>query len=118
MQEWELHNLTCLEKLSMSDVGCSSNSVDTIPDDNLNLRLPSSVFGLAISGFLNLKLVSCLDMPNLTSLYMRRCPKLENFVSNCGLKELWVVQCPVLKHQMERDPLRRSLSCITHLRLC
>ncbi|XP_021762210.1 putative disease resistance protein At3g14460 [Chenopodium quinoa] len=119
MQEWELHNLNTLEKLSISDIGCSSNSIYSFPNEDI--RLPSSLTGLAISGFINMKSASCLSILNLTSLYVRGCPKLECFVDNClppELQELWVVQCPVLKRRMERDPLRHTLSCITHLRFC
>ncbi|XP_021774443.1 putative disease resistance protein At3g14460 isoform X1 [Chenopodium quinoa] len=119
MQKWELHNLNSLEKLSISDIGCSSNSIYSFPNEDI--RLPSSLTGLAISGFINMKSVSCLSILNLTSLYVRGCPKLECFVDNClppELKELWVVQCPVLKRRMDRDPLRHTLSCITHLRFC
>ncbi|KMT17118.1 hypothetical protein BVRB_2g041720 [Beta vulgaris subsp. vulgaris] len=119
-KEWKLHNLNSLQKLSVSDVGYSSNSIHSFPDDDDHC-LPSSLNGLAISGFLNLKSISFLGIPNLTSLSIRRCPKLKYFVDEClpsGLRDLVVVQCPLLKHQMEKDPLRRKLSCITHLHIC
>ncbi|XP_048494132.1 putative disease resistance RPP13-like protein 1 [Beta vulgaris subsp. vulgaris] len=83
VQEWGLHLLNSLQFLHLAHVGRSLDSTECSSSPCPDLYLPSSLSGLCINGFHNLKSISCDTIsPNLTLLEVIDCPKLESLVGD------------------------------------
>ncbi|OAY44849.1 hypothetical protein MANES_07G010500v8 [Manihot esculenta] len=102
---WGLHRLTSLKKLSVSG---TCLGVVSFPQDEMNMKLPSSLTSLTVEGFLDLIYLSNKGFQNLTSLeYLRieRCPKLAYFPKNGlppSLLQLHIHHCPLLRQTCQK----------------
>ncbi|MBA0817509.1 hypothetical protein Gohar_028104, partial [Gossypium harknessii] len=104
--ERDLHALTCLKTLSISN-GCP-NAV-SFPQDEKGVTLPSSLTSLFISEFLKLENLSSNGFRNLTSLQcliIGYCPNLKTLPGNnmlSSLLELEIRGCPMMEERCKRD---------------
>ena len=120
VEEWGLHLLNSLQSLYLENVGSSAECVLC-----LDLSLPSSLSQLSIKGFQNLKYISCSSIsPNLKTLQVTDCPKLEYMVGNFTLlTDLLLDSSPIIFHYLG-DSRTSSISCIgdftllTRLSIC
>ncbi|TYH50952.1 hypothetical protein ES332_D10G240400v1 [Gossypium tomentosum] len=104
--ERDLHTLTCLKSLSISN-GCPD--VVSFPQDEIEVTLPSSLTNLFISDFPKPESLSSNGFRNLTSLQRLTigfCPNLKTLPGNnmlFSLLKLKIVECPMMGERCKRD---------------
>ncbi|CAL8114145.1 unnamed protein product [Prunus armeniaca] len=121
---WELsHRLASLTSLSISgeDPSVVSFPPDSYREMEMEMLLPKSLTDLSIWGFPNLKKLSSKGFQSLTSLQsleLCNCPKLA-YIPEKGLpislRELRIIQCPLLKDKCQPGSKGRYLPKISHI---
>ncbi|XP_057540582.1 putative disease resistance RPP13-like protein 1 [Amaranthus tricolor] len=116
IQEWGFDMLSSLYELKVIRTGISTDSVESISGNGDDLCLPSSLSRLTIEGFKNLRVVSCSCFPNLSSISIINCPKLESLgvdfpptkistmVANSWLCPIFIEDCPLIYDRCLFDP--------------
>ncbi|KAH0981703.1 hypothetical protein GBA52_008880 [Prunus armeniaca] len=121
---WELlHRLASLTSLSISgeDPSVVSFPPDSYREMEMEMLLPKSLTDLLIRDFPNLKKLSSKGFQSLTSLrslVLWNCPKLA-YIPEQGLpislRELLIIQCPLLKDKCQPGSKGRYLPKISHI---
>ncbi|KAF2319646.1 hypothetical protein GH714_017819 [Hevea brasiliensis] len=114
---WGLHRLTSLQNLSIAG---RCPGVVSFPQDEIDMKLPTSLTSLTIEGLQDLIYLSNKGFRSLTSLeYLRieRCPKLAYFPKNGlppSLLQLHIHQCPLLQQRCQKGKGQHwpELACI------
>ncbi|KAF3954666.1 hypothetical protein CMV_020015 [Castanea mollissima] len=88
--DWGLQRLCSLQILLFSNLAGDCQDVQSFPEENL---LPTSLSTLGIAGFPNLRSLDKRGLQHLTSL-----------------EELWIKDCPKLKHMPAKKGLPMSIS--------
>ncbi|XP_057991619.1 disease resistance protein RPV1-like isoform X1 [Hevea brasiliensis] len=110
--KWGLHRLNSLKKLSITG---KCPGVLSFPQDEIDMKLPTSLTSLIIEEFQDLKHLSSKGFRSLTSLeYMKikRCPKLASIPKNGlppSLLSLRTYDCPLLQQSCQKGKGRESL---------
>lgn len=104
LSEWGLNRLLSLKDLTIAPGGYQNVVSFSHGHDDCHLRLPTSLTDLHIGNFQNLESMASLPLPTLVSLerlYIRNCPKLQQFLPKEGLPatlgwlEIW--GCPIIE---------------------
>ncbi|XP_052876276.1 putative disease resistance protein At3g14460 [Gossypium arboreum] len=104
--ERDLHTLTCLKSLSISN-GCLD--AVSFPQDEIGVTLPSSLIHLRFSDFPKLESLSSNGFRNLSSLQfltIEKCPNLKTLPRNNTLSSLLalnIVGCPMMEELCKWD---------------
>ncbi|TYI30272.1 hypothetical protein ES332_A05G374500v1 [Gossypium tomentosum] len=109
--KWGVHTLSSLEELTV----CRCQDVESFPQEEIGMKLPSSLTQLMIENFPNLRYLTSLLKdglpPSLLVVHISQCPLLEQHCTrNKGLERFKIAQVPrvdighrFLIHDQERD---------------
>ncbi|KAF2319716.1 hypothetical protein GH714_018197 [Hevea brasiliensis] len=117
LRELSIVRLTSLQNLSIAG---RCPGVVSFPQDEIDMKLPTSLTSLTIEGLQDLIYLSNKGFRSLTSLeYLRieRCPKLAYFPKNGlppSLLQLHIHQCPLLQQRCQKGKGQHwpELACI------
>ncbi|XP_031279890.1 putative disease resistance protein At3g14460 [Pistacia vera] len=102
--EWGLHRLTSLSELKISG-GC--DDVESFPQEEIGMKLPTSLDTLEIENFPNLESLSSSvqNLTSLTELHFVRCPKLKYFPNGLppSIDYLYIGGCPLLEEKCKKN---------------
>ena len=104
--DWGLQRLCSLQILLFSNLAGDCQDVQSFPEENL---LPTSLSTLGIAGFPNLRSLDKRGLQHLTSLeelWIKDCPKLKHMPTKKGMpisiSHLQIRQCSLLTKRLQR----------------